>query len=202
MKDACRKVLGCLTAAALLAVLAVPASAQLSTTANGPYYATPSWDQRLTTNRFVILANWNSEAVLDRETGLVWQRAPHLFAFLHWSLASRICIANPFAGRYGWRLPTAQELGSLIDPTATSGPPLPAGHPFIGIPAAAAYWTATADDSDPNQAVTVRWGIDIFSDSFRIFAADSRDKSVTSDFTVNAPFRGWCVRGGLQAAPQ
>ena len=59
-----------------LATFAVtPAHAQ--TTANGPYYAMPSWDQQLpASTRFIVLSNWNSEAVLDRETGLVWERAP------------------------------------------------------------------------------------------------------------------------------
>ena len=58
------------------AALAVsPAAAQ--TTANGPYYAVPSWDQTLpAAQRFIVLANMNQEAVLDRETGLVWQRTP------------------------------------------------------------------------------------------------------------------------------
>ena len=47
-------------------------AATAQTTANGPYYATPSWDQKLqcdtpaTCPRFIVLANWNSEAVLDR----------------------------------------------------------------------------------------------------------------------------------------
>jgi hypothetical protein len=41
-----------------------------ATTANGPYYATPSWDQTLpASTRFIVLSNFASEAVLDRETG-------------------------------------------------------------------------------------------------------------------------------------
>lgn len=45
--------------------------------APGPYYATPSWDQQLpAASRFIVLSNWNAEAVLDRETGMVWQRQP------------------------------------------------------------------------------------------------------------------------------
>ena len=51
-------------------------------TSAGPYYAEPSWDQKLqcdtqaTCPRFIVLSNWNSEAVLDRETGLVWEQSP------------------------------------------------------------------------------------------------------------------------------
>jgi hypothetical protein len=59
----------------LLTALCAAASAQ--TVANGPYYATPSWDQTLpAATRFVVLSNMNAEAVLDRETGLVWRKTP------------------------------------------------------------------------------------------------------------------------------
>ena len=59
----------------LLLVATVSVNAQ--TVGAGPYYATPSWDQTLPSNtRFIVLSNMNSAAVLDRETGLVWERAP------------------------------------------------------------------------------------------------------------------------------
>jgi len=102
-------------------------------TAHGPYYATPSWDQKLTTNRFVILANWNNEAVIDRETGLVWERSPDAVQ-RDWILAQTHCMNRLVGGRKGWRLPGPQELASLIDPTVPGpGPKLPAGHPFTGV---------------------------------------------------------------------
>ena len=69
----------------MVAFVTGPANAQ--TTANGPYYATPSWDQTLacttTANcpRFIVLSNMSSAAVLDRETGLVWERSPSTSAF-------------------------------------------------------------------------------------------------------------------------
>ncbi|HEY2920960.1 MAG TPA: hypothetical protein VGK77_18415, partial [Candidatus Binatia bacterium] len=50
-----------------MALAASPAKAQ--TTAAGPYYANPSWDQQLpASTRFIVLSNWASAAVLDRET--------------------------------------------------------------------------------------------------------------------------------------
>src|SRR5438034_7075222 len=60
---------------ALVGFAANPAGA--ATTAAGPYYANPSWDQTLpSSTRFIVLSNMNSEAVMDRETGLVWERSP------------------------------------------------------------------------------------------------------------------------------
>ena len=60
---------------AIIAFSNIPAGAQ--TTSAGPYYATPSWGQKLqcdtpaTCPRFIVLSNWDNAAVLDRETGLV-----------------------------------------------------------------------------------------------------------------------------------
>src|SRR5947208_16080459 len=65
--------------ATMMAMGAGPAQA---VTSAGPYYAEPSWDQQLqcdtqaTCPRFIVLLNWSSAAVLDRETGLVWERSP------------------------------------------------------------------------------------------------------------------------------
>ena len=40
--------------------------------------ALPSWDRKMgVVNRFAVLTNWSSAAVLDKETGLVWERSPY-----------------------------------------------------------------------------------------------------------------------------
>ncbi len=44
----------------------------------------PSWEKKLpcvskdNCPRFEVLADWNNEAVLDKETGLVWEKSPEL----------------------------------------------------------------------------------------------------------------------------
>src|SRR3954447_19535318 len=137
-----RTVLGVLA----IAALAYPAAAQ-TTTAVGPYYAVPSWDQTLPTNtRFVVLSNMDSKAVLDRETGLVWERAPGtFFPFFgsqdNWRNALELCRQMSLGNRKGWRLPTIEELSSLVTAAGT----LPAGHPFENIAAGefSTYWSAT-----------------------------------------------------------
>jgi hypothetical protein len=116
---------------AVIALVGGPCVAQ--TIANGPYYATPSWDQTLpASTRFIVLSNFNSDAVLDRETGLVWERA---LGSSSGDGPSVTCARTKAGGRAGWRAPTISELGTLFDPLATSVPPLPTGHPFLGFPA-------------------------------------------------------------------
>ena len=68
----------------LLAGAALTASSAQAASGPGPFYAEPAWDQKLACPtkancpRFLVLTNWNSEAVLDKETGLVWERSPAL----------------------------------------------------------------------------------------------------------------------------
>ena len=122
-----------LSYSAVIISLGLTASTALAqTTANGPYYATPSWDQTLPSNtRFIVLLNMNSEAVLDRETGLVWEKSPSQTT-RNWNDSIEHCSVRNTGGRMGWRLPTMPELFSLVDPSQSS-PALPVGHPFLGV---------------------------------------------------------------------
>jgi hypothetical protein len=132
----------------MVAFAAGPAAPQ--TISAGPYYATPSWDQTLacatlsTCPRFIVLSNMNNEAVLDRETGLVWQQNPATHGNT-WQAAHHDldfgCIVKTTGGRSGWRVPRLEELQSL-----TTGPltDLPASHPF-GPNATGTFWSATTD---------------------------------------------------------
>src|SRR5262245_23291170 len=139
-------------------LIATPIHAQ--TTGVGPYYATPSWDQTLpAATRFIVLSNMSSAAVLDRETGLVWERAPlspctnPLFCITlesgvrSWNDAQRRCRELKVGNRGGWHLPSVEEVLSLVDfdPANTSLPRLPPGHPFLGVQTSS-YWTATTVD--------------------------------------------------------
>src|SRR5512139_620818 len=93
-----------------------------------------SWGQHLSTGRFVVLSAFASQAVLDKETQLVWQRTPGS-ALAGWSAARGACENLVVGGRRGWRLPTAHEMTSLIDPAASTTPRLPGGHPFANVAA-------------------------------------------------------------------
>lgn len=153
-------------------------------TAAGPYYAPPAWSQQLqcdtqaTCPRFIVLSNWGNAAVLDRETGLVWEQSPNPFLF-SWANAQRHCNITTVGNRKGWRLPTLQELASLVDPTQ-SNPALPSGHPFIiGQPYQVDYWSATSNANFTTDVWTV-----VFSNGNVNLAPKSANLHV------------WCVRGG------
>lgn len=118
--------------------------------------------------------------VLDRETGLVWERQPDSTT-MTWDDAVDHCWDRTVAGELyynkGWRLPTVEELGTLIEPPTDGAPELPAGHPFAGI--SGLYWTATADTG--NTFEKYYW--DSSTTSFAISAN-----------TYSVPMRAWCVR--------
>jgi len=192
MKHGLLYAVGFLTAA-LLALSAKPAMAD----AVGPYYATPSWDQTLpASTRFVVLSNFNSQAVLDRETGLVWQRSPTNFN-LQFFDASSYCLEAVTGGRLGWRLPTVDEIHTLFDPAASlANPPLPPGHPFTGVPTPVnegefvPFWSATEVSGAPQDHYT--FGYQLTGGEIQFFprAADLSDLD-----------RVWRVRGGHYSGP-
>jgi Protein of unknown function (DUF1566) len=136
-------------------------AAWAQTTANGAYYAQPSWDQKLPADtRFIVLANWNNEAVLDRDTGLVWERSPRTTMF-DWAHGQSNCGLTVHGNRMGWRLPSAPELMSLLDlDTAGQSFALPPGHPFLNVQAGAnfGYWTSSPETAVQNAVVVVNFG--------------------------------------------
>ncbi len=158
---------------------------------NGPYYATPSWDQTMpASTRFLVLSNFNGQAVLDRETGLVWQRA--LNDAQYDSIAATSCHQATTGGRYGWRLPSIAEMTSLFDPTVASIPSLTAGHPFTGFVGSdnIYLWTASRDPSyAPRAPGRVYLANTASFGQTRLVTLSTADAS-----TSRAPFL--CVRGG------
>ena len=143
----------------------------------------PTWDQILRCSnpkkcpRFELVMG--GVAVLDKETGLVWEQSPSSTRF-RWNdisdfrlRAAYHCDNLSVGNRKGWRLPTVQELASLIDPSvAEPGPTLPAGNPFTNVQsdAFAPYWTATSFAGNPEASA---WNV-----YFHFGLADLDDKRV------------------------
>jgi hypothetical protein len=170
------------TTLAVASAITILASGSVSaqTVSNGPYYANPAWDQQLpAAQRFIVLQNWNNEAVLDRETGLVWQRQPSTGP-AGWLNAMEQCHLLLAGNRRSWRLPSYEELTSLIDGTQNDLA-LPPGHPFLGIDDVTPFWSTSTWELGTQSAWVVNF----------IHAAEGR---VADKSTGSARF--WCVRGG------
>ena len=150
-----------------------------------------SWDEKITkaSKRFTVLSAFNNEAVLDKETQLVWEKSPGetdgvpgitAADRLAWASARVHCLNKNVGGRKGWRLPSFVELASLEDPANTNAA-LPTGHPFTNIQSND-YWSASTNAAGPTSA----WRVS-FDDGFVGFALKSNSHFV------------WCVRGEMNA---
>jgi hypothetical protein len=184
---------------ALLGAAAFAAPADAQVVGAGPYYALPAWDQTLPCEtlagctRFVVLSNMNSDAVLDRETGLVWEKSPSEVLDAG-NIAANRCSGKVVGNRMGWRLPTLQELKSLIDPSR-SNPALPLGDPFVNLHHVLTsfdyYWSASVSSTTSIPADNLALV------SFAVF--NSGGVSPRSGVSFG---RTWCVRGGQGALLQ
>jgi hypothetical protein len=117
----------------------------------------------------------NDDAVLDRETGLVWERTRGENQ-TDWDSAIRDCHDRNVGDRGGWRLPTVAEMLSLLDYDSTDG--LPDGHPFNLGASTDTFWTSTRNTASAGRSMRV----------------DLSDASVVDDL-VDTPNRVLCVRG-------
>jgi hypothetical protein len=99
------------------------------------------WGRKFpTAERFVVLAQFSNQAVLDKETQLVWQAKPagtaYVAAKATWMNAVDYCHRATTGGRRGWRLPTFAEIASIWGTDGLK----PAA--FIAVPDDL-YWTAS-----------------------------------------------------------
>ncbi|HHT9114963.1 MAG: DUF1566 domain-containing protein [Planctomycetes bacterium] len=138
-------------------------------------FVQPAWSQKLpVSKRFQLVLD--GAAVLDKETGLVWEKSPDTTT-RSWFSAISYAYTKTVGGRKGWRLPTVEELASLVDPTQIN-PLLPSGHPFKDVQSPG-YWSSTASVSLTSNAWVVYFS-----------SGDVYDGSKNSSNCV------WCVRGG------
>ena len=149
----------------------------------------PFWnDQVNKPGRFKKLGQFSNAAVYGKETGLVWEQlAGDTDGDTDvddndrktWFNALSHCYQRTVGGRKGWRLPTIEELASLVVDTSVAGNPrLPSGHPFSNVQLSR-YWSATTDANDTSLAWTV-----FFNDGVVGTFVKTDDRFV------------WCVRGG------
>ncbi len=153
----------------------------------------PTWSQILdstdgepdgcNSSRFKCVLN--DEAVLDMETGLVWQRSPDAGSMRDWESMFLACLGAETGGRCGWRLPNAEEFRSLVDGSPGANASLPESHPFTGIQEMTCHHSATTDLEDP----TAVWG-------FGCSAVNGGSGCGVCAISKSASAPRWCVRGG------
>lgn len=164
----------------LIAMVALVALAQMATAAGASKSAFPSWSSQInTTKRFTVLTAFGGAAVLDNETGRVWDQSPDTNSRT-WFNALSHCYEREIGGRKGWRLPSIEELTSLVDPSVPFllAPTLPAGHPFSNMQSFF-FWSATTRAEFTDAAWVVRF------DDGDVHLFDKTDDRFV-----------WCVRGG------
>ena len=132
--------------------------------------------------RFVILPAFNSDAVLDKETGLVWEKSPQTTS-AKWSVARRTCIEKNVGGqKVGGCHPSKSWPVWWIPSVAPPGLALPPGHPFLAVQSAV-YWSSTRVGEDPRGS----WGVHFGLGGGATFINWAHSVQV------------WCVRGGMKA---
>ena len=93
----------------------------------------------------------SEDTVLDRLTGLRWTRDADLSRrWVTWEEAFQVIrelSRDRVGGRASWRLPTINELESLVDASRHS-PALPEDHPFQDV--REAYWSSTSSGFEPD----------------------------------------------------
>jgi hypothetical protein len=147
-----------ITLAAMLALCGVALAGSLEP--SGPPAPTmktldqipPTWSLILPgAQRFQLLSDMNNYAVLDKETGLVWTNGIQTSGGW-WEFSRDECRKFKATGRMGWRLPTIEELSSLLEaPFPYTSASLPSGHPFDTNVLWAPVRSATNSPSSPSQ---------------------------------------------------
>jgi hypothetical protein len=144
----------------------------------------PAWSQTLQCDatacpRFELVMD--GAAVLDHETGLVWQRYVNegTTVTFSWYDAFYICANLDLGGRKGWHLPSIEQLASLVD-KSVDGWKLPAGSPFVLVQTGlGGFWSATSYAVDSTSALIMGFG---------------RGDVAIQNKNFLRPV--WCVRGG------
>lgn len=167
-----------------VSIVGVMSASAAPTSKEDPHLSvTQNWDKNLpSSSRFTVLATFNSEAVRDNETGLVWEKSPQTLT-ASWVNARSQCANKIVGGRKGWRLPSITELASLIDLSIVGpSPALPSGHPFLNVQPDE-YWSATTSADVSTAAWTV------------IFNTNGHVGGNGKLSLINL----WCVRGPMNA---
>ena len=127
-------------------------------------------------------------AVLDNNTGLVWEQAPDATVG-SWPAAIFHCVNRKVGGTVGWRLPSVAELKSVQDGSPGAVAPLVPASAFTI--QSSVYWSATQVGYQPNFA----WAVDFGSGLTGVPLGNA----FIAEIRTALGYPSWCVRGGMNA---
>jgi TolB-like protein len=105
-------------------------------------------EERRRVGRFI---DHGDGTVTDTKTGLMWTKNASMYRkkgwlftyyFVNWKEAINYCNNLTYAGYSDWRLPSFDELKSLID-KSEKDPALPKPNPFTNVQSYERYWSST-----------------------------------------------------------
>ncbi len=142
-----------------------------------------AWDKILTEDRFKLVMG--DEAVRDNETCLVWERYPDETERRDWASSHLHCFTKTVGGRRGWRVPTYEELATLIDVEEATGPKIPSElKELTNQNTGQTYWSSTTTLIDGDADANAWNSVDIDGPVIDLTSSKSNEHYV------------WCVRGG------
>ncbi|HEY3197897.1 MAG TPA: DUF1566 domain-containing protein [Nitrospirales bacterium] len=150
----------------------------------------PGWNREVPANQRWQLI-FSDQAVLDKETGLVWHRGPYTHKQFKWDEAVTACQGSKVGGRMGWRLPTIEELVTLLPLPSTSPFNVPLRRDSVGLVTGPRVWslstpyvqgTDTYEDRYPTA-----WAVE--------FPGGPSDTNPLS-LQRQQQYSAWCVRSG------
>ena len=136
---------------------------------------------------------FGGQAVVDKQTGLIWQRQVGTTSML-WSQAAGICaplgVPNALNPHRGWRLPTVHELSSLA--------PLTQQSPFVNVHWDGKwYWTSTVNTaSRPYHAADGEDYPSVYAVGFSPTGSGVGSRATQPGLGSDSGGSVWCVRGG------
>ncbi|MCB1170874.1 MAG: DUF1566 domain-containing protein [Leptospiraceae bacterium] len=142
--------------------------------------------------QFLLTGDGN---VLQKSTGLIWQRCSQGYSGEDCSIVGAqttftVAQANASCTSLGtdWRLPSIQELSTLMDSGRSS--PSYDGTAFPGSSFAVPYWSATADAGSPGSNFQLNFGLGVL-----ISVADTNSNAARCVQGPTAPTRSFADSG-------
>ena len=115
------------------------------------------YTSKCTAQSFTVQKISSKEVVLDNNTGLMWQQT--IFMYISWDDAVSYCNDLSYAGYSDWRLPSPQELLTIVDNSQRT-PAINTTY-FPDTPWSSDFWSSSTDQSDTDYA----WYVD-FDDGY------------------------------------